>query len=88
MEKFPNIRHAVFLANRINNELDKQNFENALYLVDVFIDLYSDEFESKNRVINSCLLISIKILQDTRLAHSKIDEPILFISKALKLNRS
>ena len=88
IKNFHRIDHAFLLTNRIQNENDNNNIDNALYLVDVFIELYPDNFEAKKKLVCSCLSMSVRLLQNIKPKDIRVDKAISFISKALQLNNA
>jgi len=76
-----NIDHAHILAKRIQMEMNSGNIDNALYLTDTFIFLFSRHKTAINNLIESYTTLSGKLIND-----GQIDQAESLISKALLLS--
>ena len=74
------IDHASLLVNRIRNEFESGTAENALYLTDTLISLYPKNTEAKEKLVQSYLFFSRKIIEN-----GDLDKVESIVSKALQL---
>ena len=77
---FKKIDHADILARRIENEINSENFDDAFYLTDTFIFLFSGHQVAKNKLLTSYTSTADKLFNNGR-----IDEAESLVLKALLL---
>ncbi|PQP35725.1 hypothetical protein C6A37_01195 [Desulfobacteraceae bacterium SEEP-SAG9] len=75
------INQAKILAERIKNEMNSENLDNALYLTDTFILLFSGHQPATTEIVKSYTVLSRNLIKD-----SKLEEAEKIISKALLID--
>jgi len=76
-----NIDHPNILVKRIIAEIENGNIDNALYLTDTFVFLFSDYKEPRTELISAYANISNKLIKD-----GLVDQAETIVAKALLLS--